>query len=110
VSFLRNTFVVFALFAAPATLLTLALFMGDPRKLIGLPMVPFVAVVLALNIYAGNSLSGGSAFAISFLAVVTFCSLLGMVHARRPTLAKIIALVVGIVNAWLIPTLARHFA
>lgn len=108
--FLRNAFVVFALFAAPGILSALVLFLGDPRMLVFLPMVPFVAVVLALNIFAGDLLSGPPAIVISLLVVATFCSLLGRVHAREPKRAKIIALVVGVVNALLIPMLARYYA
>jgi hypothetical protein len=88
----------------------LVLFLGDPRKLIMLPVVPFVAVVLALKIYVNYSLDDVHAFYLSFLAVAGFCSLLGMVHVRRPALAKAVALVAGIVNALLIPALARYFA
>jgi hypothetical protein len=109
-SFLRNALVVFVLFAAPGILLTLVLFLSEPRMLIAIPMVPFVAVVLALNIFAGDLLSGAPAIVISILVVAAFCSLLGRVHAREPKRAKIIALVVGVVNALLIPMLAQHFA
>jgi hypothetical protein len=109
-SFFRNTLVVFALFAVPSILFALAYVPGDARVLLALPVVPFITVMFALRIYVSYSLEEPHAFAISFLAVLAFCSLLAAVHARRPTLAKLVAIVVGIVNALLILTLARYFA
>lgn len=108
--FLRNLVVVFALFAVPSLLLMVAQGMDDPRMLARLPMVPFVPLMLALWVFVSYSMNGVLAFFLSFLPVAGFCSLLGMAHPRRPTLAKSVAIVVGTLNALLIPTLVPYLA
>ena len=104
---LRNAIVIFALFAVPSVLLA---GMDEPRTLVWSPVIPFVPLMLALWVFVSASMNGVLAFCLALLAVAVFCSLIGMVHSRRPILAKSLALIIGTLNALLIPTLVPYLA